>query len=172
MALSQLHLLALGYKNKISVWKDFSREGNGGDKYMSHSLGKGVVSSLEFCPYEDILTIGHSKGTSNMIVPGSGDPIYDSYEESPYQTKKQRQEMEVNRLLEKIPYTLITMNEQVGSIKKVDKLNVPDVKVRYFEEKPRKNALDRFYQAEIVVHLRVLPLTECNHAKSNLNAGF
>ena len=46
--------------------------------------------------------IGHSKGVSSIIVPGSGEPNFDSFEANPYQTNKQLREATVHSLLEKV----------------------------------------------------------------------
>jgi U3 small nucleolar RNA-associated protein 7 len=39
---------------------------------MSHTLLEGVLEGLRFCPYEDVLGIGHSAGLSTILVPGMG----------------------------------------------------------------------------------------------------
>ncbi|KAL0265673.1 UNVERIFIED_CONTAM: hypothetical protein PYX00_011387 [Menopon gallinae] len=64
---------------------------------------------MRFCPYEDILTTGHQQGVSNLIVPGSGDPVFDTVEDNPFETKRERQNREVKLLLEKVPYEFIGM---------------------------------------------------------------
>lgn len=85
---------------------------------MSHRLAKGAqAEDLAFCPYEDVLGIGHSLGISSALVPGAGEPNFDSYVANPYETLKQRREAEVHRLLDKLPPATITLDpDSIGGI--------------------------------------------------------
>lgn len=136
-ALSARNMLAISHGSKIAIMKEFE------DLYLTHRVS-GDVSSLSFCPFEDILTIGHSNGVSNMVVPGCGDPTYDSLEATPFMTKKQRQELEVKRLLEKIPFDMIAQESPLTNVaEKV--ITRPRVTDRYFNgDRAEKKALSRF----------------------------
>ena len=46
--------------------------------------------------------IGHSKGLSSLLVPGSGEPNFDSSEADPFENKRMRREREVKGLLDKV----------------------------------------------------------------------
>jgi U3 small nucleolar RNA-associated protein 7 len=84
---------------------------------MRHLEASSRISGLKFCPFEDVLGMGHSKGISSLIVPGSGEANYDTMEVNPYETKKQRRENEVHRLMEKIQPEMIMLNPNfVGQI--------------------------------------------------------
>ena len=50
---------------------------------------------MRFQPYQDVLTLGLGSGVKNLVVPGAGVANYDSYEENPYASKKQKSELEV-----------------------------------------------------------------------------
>lgn len=84
---------------------------------MTHSISSSIVQGIKFCPYEDVMGVGHSKGISSIVIPGSGEANFDSMEVNPYQTKKQRQESEVHSLLEKIQPEMIALNPSfIGSV--------------------------------------------------------
>ncbi|WEL38711.1 U3 small nucleolar RNA-associated protein 7 [Encephalitozoon hellem] len=147
-SLSQKSMLALSYGDNVHIWKDFINS-SGEVLYIKHKTGS-PVSSVDFCNHEDILCIGHANGISNIIVPGCGDPVYDSYEDSPFISKKARREKEVKMLMEKIPYELISIESKVGSIYKEPKVDKPKEEFpRYFEAEPvRRGALSRFYNRD------------------------
>jgi len=91
--------------------------------YITHPIPHRPLTSLRFCPFQDILTIGHSAGLSSILVPGSGEPNFDSAEADPFETKKARREREVKGLLEKIQPDMISLDpEFVGSLAPPSKL--------------------------------------------------
>lgn len=105
MCFSQTGLLALSLGNRTDIYKNVE---NQPEKYLRHDISDHcAVSSLQFCPFEDVLGIGHEKGFFSMLVPGSGEPNIDSLNPNPYQTKQQRKEYGVKKLLEKVIYFLI-----------------------------------------------------------------
>jgi len=80
--------------------------------YLTHSIPHRPLTSLRFCPFTDVLTIGHSKGLSSILVPGAGEPHFDSREADPFEIKSARREKEVHALLDKIPADLITLSDE------------------------------------------------------------
>ena len=59
---------------------------------------------------QDIVAVGHSGGVSTMLVPGSGEPNFDSYVADPYQRTRARQEQEVHQLIDKLQPDMIVLD--------------------------------------------------------------
>ncbi|KAI5119540.1 hypothetical protein M0805_008526 [Coniferiporia weirii] len=77
--------------------------------YLTHPVPTRPLTSLRFCPFTDVLTIGHARGLSSILVPGSGEPHFDSSEADPYENRRTRREREVHGLLDKIAPDMITV---------------------------------------------------------------
>eukprot|EP00128_Syssomonas_multiformis_P001722 Colp12_sorted_trinity150504_noHs@31768 len=133
LTISQRGLLAVGFGPNLQVWKDaFASKQQ--SPYMSQVLAGKRIESLEFCPFEDVLGIAHSHGLASFLVPGSGEPNYDTLEVNPLQTKKQRQEAEVKMLLEKIKPEMITLNPDViGTVDRASKELIEEERKLAFE---------------------------------------
>ena len=84
---------------------------------MSHRVTKGSsISSCKFSPYEDFLGLGHQKGFSSIIVPGSGEPNYT------FEAMAPRKEALIHEILEKLqPSTIVLDQSKIGSIDKASK---------------------------------------------------
>ena len=80
---------------------------------MHHCHNGSLVTSLKFCPFEDILGYSHTSGLSTLIVPGSGEANYDALERNPFETLKQRREGEVKSLLNKLPASMIDLDPNI-----------------------------------------------------------
>ncbi|OJA15047.1 hypothetical protein AZE42_05845 [Rhizopogon vesiculosus] len=91
--------------------------------YLTHPIPHRPLTSVRFCPFQDILTIGHNAGLSSILVPGVGEPNFDSTEADPFENKKARREREVKGLLDKIQPDMITLNPDfIGSLAPQTKL--------------------------------------------------
>ncbi|PIA52051.1 hypothetical protein AQUCO_01000141v1 [Aquilegia coerulea] len=115
---SQKGLLAFGSGLRVQIWKDTA--GNQDySRYMSHSIVKGYqVGKVNFQPYEDVLGLGHSQGISAILVPGSGEPNFDTWVANPFETPKQRREKEIHSLLDKLPPETIMLDPtQIGTLR-------------------------------------------------------
>ncbi|KAF8174404.1 BING4CT-domain-containing protein [Pholiota molesta] len=106
--------------------------------YVTHPIPHRPLASVRFAPFQDILTIGHAAGLSSILVPGSGEPNFDSREADPFENKKARSEREVKGLLDKIQPDLITLDpEFVGNLAPPSKMTTttfdgkPEVAVPY-----------------------------------------
>jgi hypothetical protein len=68
--ISQRGVLAVGYGRKVHLWQGALRE-KAQSPYMTHNLAAGALQDFRFCPFEDVLGIGHAGGISTMLVPGA-----------------------------------------------------------------------------------------------------
>ncbi|CAM9699582.1 unnamed protein product, partial [Choristocarpus tenellus] len=75
---------------------------------------------LFFSPFYPCLTIQLLETRySTMVVPGAGEPNFDSYEANPFETSKQRREAEVHSLLDKLAPETISLDPSfVGRVDK------------------------------------------------------
>ncbi|MFS7914443.1 putative transcription factor WD40-like family [Helianthus anomalus] len=132
---SQKGMLATSTGSFVQVLdsQDYSR-------YMIHTMAKGYqINKVLFRPYEDVLGIGHSSGLSSILIPGSGEPNFDSWVANPYETVKQRRETEVRVLLDKLPPESIMLDPtQIGNLRNSRK-----------KEKPAKEEIEAEKEAAV-----------------------
>ena len=129
---SQRGVLAVGHGPRVTIWKDLllsSGSGSGSNgsarvPYMNHLIPGQTVSNVQFCPFEDVLGIGHSGGFSSILIPGSGEANYDTFEANPFATVKQRHEGEVRQLLEKLPETIVIDPNFIGRVQRPAQIDV------------------------------------------------
>ena len=86
--------------------------GAGAVASMKSLLSSVAVTSVRFRPYEDSLVIGHSHGVTSIVVPGAGEPNFDSFEANPFINQKQRREDEVQTLLNKLSPDMIAIDSE------------------------------------------------------------
>lgn len=85
--------------------------------YMSETFSGLRITSLDFCPYEDLLAVCHTQGMRMTMVPGCGEATFDSSVPNPYSTRKQRREATVRSLLDKLaPETIVLDPDSIGSV--------------------------------------------------------
>ncbi|KAI1210657.1 BING4CT-domain-containing protein [Annulohypoxylon truncatum] len=115
IAISDRGLTAVGWGTKTTIWKGlYSKHVAEQEKVQSPYMtwgGEGKrIERVRWCPFEDILGLGHDEGFSSIIVPGAGEPNFDALEVNPFETAKQRQETEVKSLLNKLQPEMIALD--------------------------------------------------------------
>ena len=122
--ISQRGMLAVCYGGRAQIWDASAIRGaKAQSPYLNHATaGAAKISDCRFCPYDDALGLGHAGGFSNLIVPGAGEPNYDSMVANPFETRNQRREQEVAQLMDKLdPETIQLDGDSIGKIRAAPK---------------------------------------------------
>lgn len=91
--------------------------------YLTHRIPSRPLISVRFNPFQDILSIGHNVGISSILIPGSGEPNFDSTEADPFENRKARGEREIKGLLDKVPHLPRFSYKQITKIFLIDRFN-------------------------------------------------
>lgn len=135
--ISDTGLLGVGWGPHVTVWKDALKTKQN-SPYLTHLQEGSAINRVRFCPYDDLLGVGHAGGFSSLIIPGSGEPNFDALEVNPYETKKQRQEGEIKALLNKLKPEMISLDPDfVGRIDSASH----DVRKKEHEESVKESAV-------------------------------
>lgn len=115
--ISSSGMVALGGGTNIQIWRGLFSASKPSAPYMKFGLGYGnIAERVRFCPFEDVLGVGHSKGFSSLLIPGSGEANPDFYYANPHETERHRKERVVSTLLDKLPPDMISMDIQVPGV--------------------------------------------------------
>lgn len=154
LSFSQSGMLSYSAGSRVKVWKNFEEKAKPIATFYSSS-----ASFVKFCPYEDILAIGHRDRISTHIVSGSGMASYDSFVANPFSTSKQRQESEIKALLDKLPPESIKIQSENYKPLQLSKASrIKTSRKRYLKNRfnvvdsdasanahPKNTLLNRFY---------------------------
>lgn len=115
VAISDTGLTAIGWGTQTTIWKGlFDKNAPVQQKVQSPYMawgGEGKrIERVKWCPFEDVLGLGHDEGFSSIIIPGAGEANFDALEVNPFETAKQRQESEVKGLLNKLQPDMIALD--------------------------------------------------------------
>lgn len=77
-----------------------------------------AVTDLRFCPFSDVLAVAHRRGIASMYVPGAAHAQLSAEGANPYASEKERKDVAVRRLLDKLPIeTIVWDPTAVGDVK-------------------------------------------------------
>eukprot|EP01119_Soliformovum_irregulare_P019040 TRINITY_DN5957_c0_g1_i3.p1 TRINITY_DN5957_c0_g1~~TRINITY_DN5957_c0_g1_i3.p1 ORF type:complete len:579 (-),score=146.99 TRINITY_DN5957_c0_g1_i3:200-1693(-) len=129
--ISQTGVIACGYLHYVKMFNMNSIKTKNKSylpAYMAHEIkAKQHITNVQFVPYEDVLGIGHYGGFSSIVIPGSGDPNYDTSEDNPFQTAKARSRAEIKNIIEKLQPDMIVLNpESFGTAGHVERIDPKD----------------------------------------------
>nr|CCC92021.1 conserved hypothetical protein [Trypanosoma congolense IL3000] len=115
--ISSSGLVAMGGGTSVQIWKDMFSYSRPNAPYMKFGLGYGnIAHKLRFCPFEDVIGIGHSRGFESLLIPGAGDANPDFFYANPHETERHRKERVVSTLLDKLPPDMISLDIQVPGV--------------------------------------------------------
>jgi U3 small nucleolar RNA-associated protein 7 len=150
LSISQKDLIGAACRDQVVVFNDtmlksgISNEGDiveqriddNKDIYLKHRFSHSGIQNVQFCPYEDVIGVGHARGITSLLVPGSAEPNFDAMEANPYESKNQRRQWEVKALLEKIQPELISLDpkklRQVDTLTLQEKMDEHNKKLVFF----------------------------------------
>lgn len=125
VAISDRGLTAVGWGTQVSVWRGLFDAAQADQKVQSPYMAWGGdgqrIENVRWCPFEDVLGVTHDQGFASLLVPGAGEPNFDSLEANPYENIRQRQETEVHSLLKKLQPEMISLDPNI--IGKLDTIN-------------------------------------------------
>lgn len=137
-------LLSVGWGPHVTVWKDITKQRQE-EAYMEHLFPGSRVEKIKHVPFEDLLGVGHGKGITSMIVPGSGEANFDAMESNPFESTKQRQQGEVKALINKLnPDTIALDPNFIGMVDskaknvRLNQRQLQEAKVQDAEEEEAK----------------------------------
>ena len=159
--ISDRGLTSVSWGTSVTVWKDLLSNSQEDQRsvqfpYMNWGGEGNSISRVRWCPFEDVLGASHDQGFSNILVPGAGEPNFDALELNPYETIKQRQEIEVKGLLNKLQPEMISLDPNfIGNVdlapaeqrrREIESSQPPEEIVARLKKKGRgkNNALKRY----------------------------
>lgn len=122
VAISDRNLTSVAFGTRCSIWKGlFDKSLEDQEKiqrpYMAWGGEGQHIERVRWCPLEDTLGVSHNEGFSSLVIPGAGEPNFDALEVNPYENTKQRQEAEIQGLLNKLQPETISLNpEFIGNL--------------------------------------------------------
>lgn len=103
-------VLAVGGRTGVTTYQSPHKSAKTPGVYLTLPLPGLTANNIKFCPFDDVLGVGHGRGVSSLLVPGSGEANFDSGEADVFESYSRRRERDVRSVMDKIPSALITMD--------------------------------------------------------------
>ncbi|BFU20790.1 BING4CT domain containing protein [Entamoeba histolytica HM-1:IMSS-B] len=145
---SQRNLLAVGRGNIVEIFDEKLNKINVQRPGETH---RDMITSCEFCPFEDFIAIGRYNGVSTIPIPGSGSAVVDTFENNIYESQKSYKESEVQKLLDKIPADMITLNPNlIGHVVEKDHLKIREEFLEGLKDEAAKTSKIKQHRREVL----------------------
>ena len=147
LAVSQRELVALAFGATVQVWQPPNGISERSKNlpvlvekpYMMETFSGKRVTGLDFCPFEDILSVCHEQGMQSMIIPGAGEATFDTNAPHPYENRKHNRSAEVRTLLDKLPPESIGLDSNfVGGVDPNPTARLKEIRDRQMEANQQK----------------------------------
>ncbi|CAD8184620.1 unnamed protein product [Paramecium pentaurelia] len=137
LALSDKGVLAAGRGTDIVMWKN-CLIGDLKTPYLRYKASS-MICDIDFIKHEDYLSMSTFDSYEQTVVPESGEPFFDTYEQPDLQNKKQRLETNVKQLIEKLPPESISLQSyRIGTIDRTSKIIIEKEQKKQIEEQANK----------------------------------
>lgn len=107
LAISQRGLLSLGCRDQVITWRDWQKDKQKAPYLKQETIERRKIVDLSYVPFEDSLGIGEIGGFEMIMVPGSGEANYDTFESGVGMSKKAKSTALVRGLLEKVLHVYV-----------------------------------------------------------------
>ena len=155
LSISQKGLLSISCRDQVITWRDWEKDKQKAPYLKQETIDRRTVTDLEYINYEDCLGVGQVGGFELMLVPGAGESNYDAFESGIGVSKKTKSNIDMRRLVEKLPANSISIDpNQVYTISNAAPLPREMAKLKATKQKNKMRGRKRADKGELVKNER------------------